>query len=399
MRTLKRSLGAAAVAVCLSLLGLSQVFLSAQTQAPKIIDNPERPKFSADNAPQLVFNQEISIPLAGRRYCFDVDDEGNIFLLESMKCRITVFDKDGRVLRQFGRQGQGPGELQNSVYLAVAKDKRVHVADRSGKALQIFDRDGKWLERRPLSSLGMVNSLQFDSAGGVYIQDMRNLFALNDEARIKRGVAGLSRLSKFNRDFEKIADVEIWDNRFLRKAGDEGYNFLLYHDIFYYQVDSGDDLYYGDSSRYEIRQLASDGRLKRIIRRSGSRIPTTEQDLANMIREFPERKDQEQEISKSKPFFVDFHVLDKIGLLVGTYDSEWNDKGLMTCDLFDLDGVYIAKVTVPRYYYLRDQDSVSEQRNRLFKNGLCYSIIYNDKDDTLELVRHRVELKWPRETR
>jgi uncharacterized protein with NRDE domain len=160
----------------------------------------------------------------------------------------------------------------------------------------------------------MVNSLQFDSAGCVYVQDMRNLFALKDEARIKRGVAGLSRLSKFKRDFEKIADFETWDNRFLKRAGDEGYNFLFYHDIFYYQVDSGDDLYYGDSSRYEIRRLASDGQLKRIIKRSGSRIPTTKQDFANMIREFPERKDQDQEMSKSKPFFIDFHVLDKVGL-------------------------------------------------------------------------------------
>lgn len=115
-----------------------------------------------------------------------------------------------------------------------------------------------------------------------------------------------------------------------------------------------------------------------------------------MIREFPERTEGDQEISKTKPYFVDFHVLDNIGLLVGTFENEWNTNGTMTCDLFDLDGAYIAKVTAPHYYYLRDQDSISEQRNRLFKGGRCYSIIYNDKRDTLELVRHSVELKWPR---
>jgi hypothetical protein len=224
---------------------------------------------------------------------------------------------------------------------------------------------------------------------------MRNLYALKDEERIKRGVAGLSRLAKFNSHFEKIADIELWDNRFLKRAGDEGYNFLLYHDLYYYQVDSSDDLYCGDSSRYEIRRISSDGRLKRIIKKRGRRIPTTKQDLANMIREFPERKEQYQEMSKSKPFFIDLHVLDKIGLLVGTYENEWNDKGLMTCDLFDQEGVYVAKVTVPRYYYLRDQDSISEQRNRVFKDGRCYSLVYNDKDGALELVRHRVELEWP----
>ena len=101
-------------------------------------------------------------------------------------------------------------------------------------------------------------------------------------------------------------------------------------------------------------------------------------------------------MSKTKPFFLDFHVLDKIGLLVGTYEDEWNEKGILSCDLFDQDGLYIAKVKVPRYYCLKDQDNFSEQRNRLFKNGRCYSLVYNEKDEVLELVRHSVELKWPK---
>jgi hypothetical protein len=381
------------------MLGQNRPTYSVQSLAPKVIENPEIPKYSGQSAPQLVFNKEISIPLVGRRYCFDVDDEGNIFLLESLKSRISIFNEDGKLVREFGKQGQGPGEFQNSVYLAISKDKKVYVVDRIGRAVQIFSRDGTWLERHPLQSLGMVNNLQFDTARRVYVQDMRNLFAIKDEERIKRGVAGLSRLSKFNRDFEKISEIEVWDNRFLKKAGEEGYNFVLYHDIFYYQIGSDDDLYYGDSSRYEIRRVSSDGKLKEIIKKSGGRIPTTNQDLANMLKEFPERKDEYQDMSKSKPFFIDFHVLDKIGILVGTYENEWNSAGLMTCDLFDRDGVYIAKVMVPRYYYLRDQDSISEQRNRLFKGGRCYSLVYNDRDDVLELIRHRVELKWPQEKR
>jgi hypothetical protein len=100
-------------------------------------------------------------------------------------------------------------------------------------------------------------------------------------------------------------------------------------------------------------------------------------------------------MSKTKPFFLDFHILDRIGLLVGTYEDEWNDQGTLSCDLFDQDGFFIAKIKVPRYYYSKDQDNISEQRNRLFKNGRCYSLVYNEKDEALELVRHSVELKWP----
>jgi hypothetical protein len=394
MKIFKSSLGPMVAAVGVVLCCQNQIIIAAQAVVPKVIENPETPKYSGKAAPELVFKQELSIPLVGRRYSFDVDKTGNIYILESLEGSIIVYDKDGKIIGQFGKKGQGPGEFENSAYLSVSPEKKICVLDRPRKAIQIFDMNGKWLERRQFLSVGMMNNLQFDSGGCVYIQDMRNLFALKDEERIKRGLAGLSRLQKFNSRFEKIMDVEIWDNRFLKRAQDVGYNFLLYHDIFYYQIDSNNCLYCGDSSRYEIRQLTPEGRVIKIIKKKAERIPTTKQDLTNYLEAFPEMKDQDREMAKTKPIFLDFHVLDKIGLLVGTYEDEWNNQGMLYCDLFDQDGVYIAKVKVPRYYYSKDQDSISEQRNRLFKNGRCYSIVYNEKDEALELVRHSVELKW-----
>ena len=395
MKTFKSFLGLIFFAIGCCLFTQNLNFLFAQATAPEIIDNPETPKYSGKAAPELVFKKELSIPLAGRRYSFDVDEAGDVYLLESLEASISVFDKDGKIISQFGKKGQGPGEFEISAYLSVSPGRKIYVLDRARKAIQIFDNSGNWQERRQLLSIGMMSNLKFDSAGCVYIQDMRNLYALGDEKRIKRGVAGLSRLQKFNNRLEKTMDVEIWDNRFWKRVPEIGYNRVLYHDIFYYQIDADNCLYYGDSSRYEIRQLSSDGQLKKIIKKKGSRIPTTKQDLANLTKDFPELKSQDLEMSKTKPFFLDFHVLDKIGLLVGTYENEWNEQGILSCDLFDQDGLYIAKVKVPQYYCSKDQDNFSEQRNRIFKNGRCYSLVYNEKDDALELVRHSVELKWP----
>jgi hypothetical protein len=377
----------------LCLINPDHASLFCQAKIPKIVENPENPKYSGKDAPELIFQKELAIPLIGRRYSFDVDEEGNIYLLESLQSVISVYDKYGKLASQFGKKGQGPGEFENSAYLAVSKDKRIHVIDRPRKAIQIFDNGGKWLEQQRLPDIGMMNNLRFDSRGSVYIQDMRNLFALNDEERIRRGVAGLSRLSKFNSGFEKIRDVEIWDNLFVRRVR-EGYSYVFYHDIFYYQVDGEDRLYYGDSSKYEVFQITPDGQPSIVIRKKAKRIPTTEHDRANFLRDFPELK-QATEMAETKPFFLDFHVLDGIGLLVGTYGDEWKEGRAILCDLFDREGTYIAQVRVPRYYS-KDQDAISEQRNRLFKNGCCYSIIYNKKEDSLELVRHSVELIWPR---
>jgi hypothetical protein len=369
-----------------------QIPLPAQTPAPEIIENPEQPKYSGKDAPELIFKQELSIPLEGRRYSFDVDDAGNIYLLDTRAARIAIYDKSGKPLITFGKKGQGPGEFESPAYLALSGENNIHVIDRPRRPVQVFDSRGSWLEQWQPSSIGrMMSSLAFDSSGSVYIQDSLNLVALQDKERIRRGVAALGRLSKFNSRFEKTGEIETWDNRFMKRGSGEA-TVLLYHDLFYYQLDRNNNLYYGDSARDEIRQMSSDGRVNRVIRKRAMRIRTAPRDRTRMLEENPNLKDAI--MAGTKPFFLDFHVLDKIGLLVGTYEDEWNAEGVIVCDLFDRDGVYVAKVKIPRYY-TRDHDIISEQRNRLFKNGYCYSIIYNTKADGLELVKHSFELKWP----
>ena len=340
----------------------------------------------------MLFREELSIPLAGRRYCFDVDETGNIYLLDPLGGEICVYDRDGKVLRQFGEKGQGPGEFGHPVGLAIGENKKIYIPDRTRKAVQVSDLMGNLLKFKVLPAVGAINNLEVDPEGNLYIQDMRNLFALQDKNRLKRKVAGLNRLTKYDAGLEKVRDIREWDNRFAERARESEFSPVLYHDIFYYQIDRESHLYCGDSSRYEILQLAPDGQLKLAMSKKSTRIQTTKKDRLNSQKNSPELK--EAKMAKTKPFFLDFHVLDGIGLLVGTYEDEWNDAGTILCDLFDQDGVYIAKVRAPRYYY-KDYDLISEQRNRLFKDGRSYSIVYDEKVDTLKLVRQVVEYKWP----
>ena len=378
---------AVAVSAMIS-VGQLRCFVFGQALDLQIVENQEVPKYSGRGAPGLLFAQELSIPLEGRRYSFDVDDEGNIYLLDTREASVSVYDKSGKTLAQFGRKGQGPGEFENPVYLAVSKEKKIHIVDRTRRRILVFNNRGILQGHQDLSSMGQMASLVFDSRNFAYITDNRNLFALKDDERIKRGVTALGRLRIFDDRFEKWTDVETWDNLFMKRDLKGGAVPLLYHDIFYYQIDREDHLYIGHSSRYEIRRLSLDGKVERIIGKRARRIPTTKKDRTSNLEKYPDLKDSV--MAEAKPFFLDFHVIDKIGLLVGTYEEEWNERRTLVCDLFDPDGVYIAKVEIPRYY-TKDHDILSEQRNRLFKNGYCYSIVYNDKLDSLELVRHSVK--------
>src|SRR5688500_10460579 len=46
---------------------------------------------------------------------FDAND--NLYVLDRQAKRVMVYDRTGRVLRQIGREGQGPGELIQPMHL------------------------------------------------------------------------------------------------------------------------------------------------------------------------------------------------------------------------------------------------------------------------------------------
>lgn len=58
--------------------------------------------------------------------------------------RVLVFDASGAFVREFGRSGQGPGEFNNPVTLAVMRDGTVAVSDMGHRAYQLFDAEGEF---------------------------------------------------------------------------------------------------------------------------------------------------------------------------------------------------------------------------------------------------------------
>ena len=74
------------------------------------------------------------------------DGAGNLLVLDVVNNRIVVIGPDGQLVRVVGREGEGPGEFQLSVVIAVWRDGRFAVPDMGHSAIQVFNPDGK-LER------------------------------------------------------------------------------------------------------------------------------------------------------------------------------------------------------------------------------------------------------------
>ncbi|MCX6561389.1 MAG: hypothetical protein NTZ26_12850 [Candidatus Aminicenantes bacterium] len=92
------------------------------------------------------------------------DEDGSIYVLDALDCALKKFDDRGRLVRRTGRKGQGPGEFQFPVLLALSGD-RLFAADQRRLGIQVFDRDLRFL--RTIAAGRLVSALAAAGPGRI----------------------------------------------------------------------------------------------------------------------------------------------------------------------------------------------------------------------------------------
>ena len=80
-----------------------------------------------------------------RPFDLRVDAQGNIFVLDWGDVQFKVFAPDGRLLRKFGKEGQGPGEFAIPAYFELAADGRIFLLSARQHQMVLLDGAGKYL--------------------------------------------------------------------------------------------------------------------------------------------------------------------------------------------------------------------------------------------------------------
>jgi hypothetical protein len=75
---------------------------------------------------------------------YTVNKEGRVYLWDSSGDYLDVYDESGTFLRQFGRKGQGVGELQSVTTGAVDSKGDIWLADLSHSTLKVFSENGEF---------------------------------------------------------------------------------------------------------------------------------------------------------------------------------------------------------------------------------------------------------------
>ena len=74
-----------------------------------------------------------------------VDQDGNLYVADTLNNRIEIFDADGKFISTFGKNGDGPGYFARPKGVAIDSDGHIWVADGVQDRVQVFNQEARLL--------------------------------------------------------------------------------------------------------------------------------------------------------------------------------------------------------------------------------------------------------------
>jgi len=93
--------------------------------------------------------------------------------------RIVKFDKNGKFIKTWGKQGTAPGDFDGPHTMAFDSKGRLFVGDRTNNRIQIFDQDGKFI----------AEWKQFGRPSGIFIDRDDTMYVTDSESQSDRPTA------------------------------------------------------------------------------------------------------------------------------------------------------------------------------------------------------------------
>lgn len=336
-----------------------------------IIHNPKTPVTLPGVPSTIILKEDLVIGEKTEKedYWFSllnslaVDDSGNIYTLDPKEVKIRVFDTMGKLLRTFGRMGQGPGEFRGPGRMKIMSDGILVVYDVLSRRFTYLTLNGKFLKTVSANKLPM-GSIRIDNRGFVY------------QHKMGRGYKTVEELIKYDPDLNLIMKFHSFEKT--RKRGVRN----LFPKNFYFDLTKDDNLVWILSSTYDIHVVDPNGKTVKRILKDYDPVNITNSDKERFI-----KKESSQELPfRSKLEFPD-HFPVVTGLFIDDQDqiytktSEKDGKGSIYYDVFDPMGRYISRFSLPE-----------NEQVYVVKNNELYCII-RESESGIPLVK-RYTIEW-----
>jgi hypothetical protein len=171
-----------------------------------------------------------------------VDAEGRYFVADGWQRRgVYIFSREGKFIRELGRRGQGPGEYQTPVSIAVGAQGDIWVADFVGNRISVYDKE--WKFRHAI--LGQPRILYF-----LHLNSKDEIYMYRSQTNpLKPDTSNT--IFRYDRDGRKVSSFAPFPEEALKikfSAVNDGMD-----------IDKDDFIYEINPLFYRIRKFAPDG--------------------------------------------------------------------------------------------------------------------------------------------
>jgi hypothetical protein len=311
--------------------------------APATVKLPEIWRLGGDSESEDEFFGVISD--------IDIDEQGNVYLLDSQLSECKVYTKDGEFIRSIGREGEGPGEFRSPVSMFFTGDGKVAVVQMMPGKVVLLSREGQPAGDHPIPKApdGGFQIIQgADSGGGNTVLFMaRQAF---DQATMKWSRTGF--LTSVDPAGKQLADYCSKDNSIDMAAAEMNDKAW---DTFERRWEVGPDgrvyacLSYDN---YEITVYNKAGGVEKVITREYRHLPRTAEEkdfwsklMGHYSKMIPNCKVTITDVTKD---IENIYVRDDGSLWVLNSAGTRNLKPgtLGTFDVFNLQGQFVKTVTL-----------------------------------------------------
>lgn len=245
------------------------------------VTNPAEGDWSLQPQPQLVKDLDIGTVEGEPAYQFstiagiDVNDAGEVLVLDQQAAQVRIFDAAGKHLRSVGRPGGGPGELmagQTLIGLRAGRGDTVYVGDLGRFRIVALAGDGKEVGSYPIPiTEGIPVALRPAPGGKVALQLRRMaLPGVTDSTTKPADFIIVRDLTAGTAD--TVAQLDIGGT--LGFEGGKMQTRIFASEPMWAILDDG-RVVIGRNDRYRLEVFTPDGRLERVIQRPVEPVAVT----------------------------------------------------------------------------------------------------------------------------
>jgi hypothetical protein len=329
-----------------------------------VVRNPKDPIYNEDVfelEEDLVLGKEEKDEYLFVRITLDVDENENMYVLDSRNSNIRVYDKNGTYVKTIGKKGEGPGEMVGPIGIQITPQNEIMVNSGRRRRLIFFSLIGEFLRQDILTNLPTSPRLKVDSNGDFIVK-----------YPIRRAIFRET-LRKFNSDQEQIltiAEVETNPDLF----------YFRFISGILFDVTEGDNIVFGVNKNYELRIINQRGELIRRIIKDYNPVEVTEEEKKMMLKTDKNPSEMEVKFPKFYHPIADISVDEEGKIFVRTNERAGAENSFFY-DIFDAEGKYIARFPL----------KTIEKIPLVWKKNKLYSV-EEDKEGYLFVKRYKV--KW-----